>query len=174
MTAKDNFRHICNITTSVLGLRKGSLSSKTRKREIQFARMIASVIARKEEGIHRQIIADVLKRDRTLIYHYENAHDGNFTFPQYRDAFRKVYLSYYKLDVSKNIFDDPFRMKEFLIKKGVKEHPKNEVQILIKSGKVGCSIKTSYLDFSNQVENIKLALNKANYKYEIADFIVTK
>ena len=65
-------------------------------------------------------------------------------------------------------------MKEFLLKKGVKEHPKNEIQILIKSGKVGCGIKTSYLDFSNQVENIKFVLNKANYKYEIADFIVTR
>ena len=49
----------------------------------------------------------------------------------------------------------------------------NEVQILVKSGKVGCTIKTSYMDFSNQLENIKLALNNANYKFQIADFIVT-
>jgi len=174
MTPKDNFLHICNLTTNILGLRKGSLSFKSRKREIQFARMIASVIARKEEGIKREIIADQLNRHRTLIYHYEKAHDGNFTFPQYRNAFKKVYLAYYKLDRSRNIFTDPYIMKEFLLKKGVKEHPKNEIQILIKSGKVGCGIKTSYLDFSNQVENIKFVLNKANYKYEIADFIVTR
>jgi hypothetical protein len=147
MTAKDNFKHICNLTTNILRLRKGSLAFKSRKREIQFARMIASVIARKEEGIHRQIIADELKRHRTLIYHYEKAHDGNFTFPQYRNAFKKVYLAYHKLDNSKNIFDDPYIMKEFLLKKGVTEHPKNEIQILVKSGKVGCGVKTSYFRF---------------------------
>ena len=174
MTAKDNFKHICNLTTNILGLRKGSLSYKSRKRDLQFGRMVASMIARKEEGIKREIIAEELNRHRTLIYHYENAHDGNCTFPKYLDCYTKVLKAYYKLDNSKNIFNDPYIMKEFLLKKGVVEHYKNEIQILVKSGKVGCGIKTSYLDFSSQVENIKLALNKANCKYEIADFIVTK
>ena len=60
MRDKDNFKNICNLTTSVLGLRKGSLAYKSRKRDIQFARMIASVIGRKEEGIKREIIAKEL------------------------------------------------------------------------------------------------------------------
>jgi hypothetical protein len=174
MTDQDHFKNICNLTTSILGLRKGSLSYKSRKREIQFGRMIASVIGRKEEGIKREIIAEQLNRHRTLIYHYENSHEGNFMFPEYRDAYSKVYLAYHKLDRSRNIFTDPHIMKEFLLRKGVKEHPKAEVTIIVKSGEVGCGIKTSLLDFSNQLENIKLVLNKENYKYKIVDFKVNK
>ena len=174
MIEKDNFRYICELTTRALGFTTDDLALKSRKQPLHIARAVAAYIGRTEELIHPKIIAKAFKRHRTLIYHYENAHDGNFTFPQYRNAFKKVYLAYHKIDNSKNIFDDPHIMKEFLLKKGVKEHPKNEIQILVKSGKVGCGVKTSYLDFSNQVENIKFVLNKANYKYEIADFIVTK
>ena len=56
-------------------------------------------------------------------------------------------------------------MKSYLLKNGVKESPKNEAQILIKSGRVGAIISTSYMDFSNQLENIKFALR--DYKYEM-------
>ena len=56
-------------------------------------------------------------------------------------------------------------MKAFLLKNGVKESPKNEAQILIKSDNVEVIISTSYMDFSNQLENIKFALR--NYKYEM-------
>jgi len=45
MTTEDNFKDLCNLTTSVLGLPKGSLGEKTRKQDIQIARTIASVIA---------------------------------------------------------------------------------------------------------------------------------
>ena len=103
MTAKDNFVHICNLTTSVLGLRKGSLSYKSRVQPLQIARMVAGVIARKEEGIHRKTIAEVLKRDRTLVYHYEKQHVNNYGWEKYREAYNKVYLAYHKLENHKKI-----------------------------------------------------------------------
>lgn len=174
MTAKDNFVHICNLTTSVLGLRKGSLSYKSRVQPLQIARMVAGVIARKEEGIHRKTIAEVLNRDRTLVYHYEKQHVNNYGWEKYREAYNKVYLAYHRLENNKKVFDDPHIMKEFLLRKGVTEHIKKDLIILVKSGKVGCGIKTSYFDFSNQLENIKDILKNENYKYEIADIIVTK
>ena len=37
--------------------------------------------------------------------------------------------------------------------------------VKVKSDKVKCKIKTSYFDFSNQVENVKLALK--NYHFTI-------
>ena len=174
MTAKDHFVHICNITTKVLGLRKGSLSYKSRTQDLQIARMIAGVIARKEEGIHRTTIAEVLNRNRTLIYHYEKSHVGNYTWEKYRDAYNKVYLGYHKLENCKNIFDCPHRMKEFLLRKGVKVHIKKEVMIVVKSGNVGCGINTTYFDFSNQLAKIKEILNNENYKYKFDDFISIK
>jgi len=165
MTAKDNFIHICNLTTSLMGLRKGSLAYKSRKTELQIPRMVASVIARTEEGIHHKVIAEVLNRDRSLIYHYEKTHKGNYTWGKYREVFNKVYLAYKKIEQSKKVFIDKHFMKEFLLKNGVKESPRNEAHILIKSNKIEVIITTSYLDFSNQLENIKFALK--DYKYEM-------
>ena len=174
MTAKDNFVNICNITTNILGLRKGSLSYKTRMQPLQIARMIAGVIARKEENINRKIIAEVLNRDRTLIYHYEKQHVNNYAWQEYRDAYNKVYLAYHKLENNKKLFDCPKIMKEFLLRKGVKEHPKQDLTIIVKSGDVGCGIKTSYFDFSNQLDKIKKVLKKEDYKFTFEDIIVKK
>jgi len=165
MTAKDNFKHICNLTTHVMGLRKGSLAYKTRKQEIQIPRMVAAVIGRIEENINHAIIAEVLNRHRASIYHYEKCHQGNYTWEKYREVFNKVYMTYKQIEQSKKVFIDKHYMKEFLLKNGVKESPKLEAQIMVRSGSVSIIIMTSYMDFSNQLENIKFALR--DYKYEM-------
>ena len=165
MTPKDNFIHICNLTTSVMGLPKGSLAFKTRKQEFQVPRMVAAVIGRIEEHISHSIIGDVLSRHRASIYHYEKCHQGNYTWEKYREVFNKVYMTYKQIEQSKKVFIDKHYMKQFLLKNGVKESPKNETSILIKSGRVSIVIITSYMDFSNQLENIKFALR--DYKYEM-------
>ena len=56
-------------------------------------------------------------------------------------------------------------MKSYLLKNGVKETLDSDVLLEVKSGQVKCKIKTSYFDFSNQLENVKLALK--NYHYSI-------
>ena len=165
MTAKDNFIHICNLTTNVMGLRKGSLAYKSRKTELQIPRMVAAVIGRTEEGINHSIIAEVLNRHRASIYHYEKCHQGHYTWEKYRDIFNKVYMAYKQIEQSKKVFIDKYYMKEFLLKNGVKESPKLEAKIMVKSGRVSIIIITSYMDFSNQLENIKFALR--DYKYEM-------
>ena len=165
MTSKDNFIHICNLTTNVMGLPKGSLADKSRKQNIQIPRMVAAVIGRTEEGISHTIIAEILNRHRASIYHYEKCHQGNYTWEKYRDIFNKVYMTYKQIEQTKKIFIDKYYMKEFLLKNGVKESPKLESQIMIKSGEVDIVINTSYMDFSNQLENIKFALKE--YKYEM-------
>ena len=165
MTPKDNFIHICNLTTSVMGLRKGSLAFKTRKTEIQIPRMVASVIGRIEENISHSVIAEVINRHRASIYHYEKCHQSHYTWEKYREVFNKVYMAYKQIEQSKKVFLDRHYMKEFLLKNGVKENIKDEVRIMLKSGRIGVIIKTSYMDFSNQLENIKFALR--DYKYEM-------
>jgi len=165
MTAKDNFIHICNLTTTVMGLRKGSLAYKSRKTELQIPRMVAAVIGRTEEGINHAIIAEVLNRHRASVYHYEKCHQGHYTWEKYREVFNKVYMAYTQIEQSKKVFVDKYYMKEFLLKNGVKESPKLEAKIMVKSGRVSIIIITSYMDFSNQLENIKFALR--DYKYEM-------
>jgi len=166
MTQEDNFKNLCNLTTSVLGLRKGSLAYKSRKQDLQIARSIASVIARMEDETHQTVIASVIKRNRSLIYHYEKMHKSNYsTFPKYRDKFNIVYNAYVTIKDSKKLFYDLFELKDYLRKNGVTNSKNHQLSIRIKSGKVGTDIKLSYRDFYNQLENVKIALQ--NYKYEM-------
>ena len=168
MTEEHNFKYICGLTTRVLGFPDGSLSTKSRKRPLQAARTVASYIARTEEDIHRAIIGKVLNRDRSLIYHYEKTHKKYFsTCLVYRNIFEKVYKAYLDIDGTKEIFTDKDFMKSYLLKNGVSEKLENDLLIEINSGKTSCIIKTNYFDFSNQLENIKLALKNYHYSVKI-------
>ena len=68
ITDKEKFIDICDLTTSLVGLRKGSLSFKSRKLELHLPRLVAANIARLS-FIHQRVIAGVLNRDTSLIYH---------------------------------------------------------------------------------------------------------
>ena len=166
MTEEYNFKNICNLTTKILGLPDDALALKSRKRPLQVARAIAGYIGRTEEDINQKIIGKVLNRDRTLIYHYENTHKSNYANCEiYRDTFNKIYKAYKDIDGIKEVFIDGDFMKSYLLKNEVVETLNPEVILEVKSGQVKCKIKTSYFDFSNQLEIIKLALK--NYHYTI-------
>ena len=168
MTEEYNFKCICSITTRVLGFPDGSLSTKSRKRPLQAARAVASYIARTEENIHRAIIGKVLKRNRSLIYHYERTHKKAFANSLvYRNTFNKVYKAYIDIDGTKEMFTDKDFMKSFLLKNGVSQKLKSDVKLQINSGKTSCIINTSYFDYSNQLENVKIALENYHYSVKI-------
>ena len=104
MTELENFQSICDIATKTMNLEKGALSLKSRKRKIQVARQAAAYIARVEKGIHRTKIADVLNRDRTLIYYYEHSHKPTYrSCPIYRRAFEKIYKAYLDVEEQKEL-----------------------------------------------------------------------
>ena len=95
MNTEDNFKNLCDLTTSLVGLPKGSLALKTRKTEYQVPRMVAAMVARLEDETHRETIAKVLDRNRTSINHYERTHSANYSsFALYRDTFNKVFNAY--------------------------------------------------------------------------------
>ena len=168
MTEEYNFKNLCDLTTSVLGLPKGSLALKSRKRPLQVARAIAGYIARTEEDIHRSIIGKVLNRDRSLIYHYEHTHKGNYaTCPVYRKTFNLIYKAYKDIGGTKDVFLDGAFMKSYLLKNGVKETLNSDILLEVKSGQVKCIIKNSYFDFSNQLENVNLALKNYHFTVKI-------
>ena len=56
-------------------------------------------------------------------------------------------------------------MKSHLLQNGVIETLDSDLKLEVKSGEVKCIIKTSYFEFSNQLENVKLALK--NYHYTV-------
>ena len=82
MNTEDNFKNLCDLTTNLVGLPKGSLALKCRKIEYQVPRMVAAMISRLEDETHREVIAKVLDRNRTSVNHYERCHSSNYaSFP---------------------------------------------------------------------------------------------
>ena len=168
MTEENNFKNLCSLTTRVLGLPDGSLSSKSRRSELQIPRSVASVIAIMEDDIHPVTIAKVIKRDRCSVYHYQNTHKANYANREkYRNIFNKVYRSYKDLEGTKDFFLDGDYMRSYLLKKGVSVTYDGDVSLEVKSGQVKCVLKTSYFDFSNQLEIIKLALKNYHFSVKI-------
>lgn len=166
ITDKEKFIDICDLTTSLVGLRKGSLSFKSRRLELQLPRLVAANIGRLS-FIHQRVIADVLNRDRSLIYHYEHKHGSNYsTWREYREMFNKVYTAYNEINGAKTTFDDCRTMKRHLLE-FTKEDKPEQVEILIKSGKVGCSLKTSYKQFSKMLNSIRFVLTDYNHSIEV-------
>lgn len=170
MTEKYNFRSICDLTEKVLDIPKGKLKDKSRKRPLQIARQVAAMIGRNEENIHQKIIGSILNRDRSLIFYYQHKHEGNYKYCSlYRDAYNKVYKAYKDIEGSKDIFIKGSDIKSYLLKNDITEAPigKDDIIICVKSGESSTLIKSTYLDFVNQLENIKLALKNYHYKIEI-------
>ena len=168
MNQESDFKNLCNLTTAVLGLRKGSLAFKSRRLELQQARMIASMIARTEYNTKRSIIAKVINRDRTLIYHYEKIHSSNYaSFPKYREIFNKVHNAFTTIEDSKKTFKSIYKFRNHLRNNNVIDSNKHQVIVKLTSGKVGVDVRLSYRDFSKQLELIKEALNTYKYESEI-------
>lgn len=166
MTEEDNFKDLCNLTTSLLGLRKGSLAHKSQRMELQIPRSAVSVIARMEDDTHRKTIAKVLNRDRSLIYHYEKVHEGHYaSFPKYRNTFNIIYNAYKGISSTKKEFFSLIEFEKHLRKNNVCESVKPQVIIEVRCGKFKKHIKVSYRDFYEQIENVKFALT--NYRYTI-------
>lgn len=166
MNAENNFKNLCDLTTSLVGLPKGSLSHKSRKLKYQVPRMVAAMVSRIEDNTHRSIIAKVLDRDRTSVNHYERNHSNNYSsFVLYRDTFNKVYNAYTEMKGAKLTFIDMYNLKEHLRRNGIHDSLKHQTTIRIKAGKFGTDVKVSYRDFYNQLELCKMALQ--NYQYEI-------
>ena len=78
----------------------------------------------------------------------------------------KEHIKKYK-DVifEKDVFITGKQMKNHLLLNKVYESRQSDVKLKIISGKAKCIIYTSYFDFSNQIENVKLAMK--NYHYTI-------
>jgi hypothetical protein len=165
MTAEDNFKNLCNLTTSIMGLPKGSLAYKSRKIELQVPRAAAAVVATMD-NIHCTVIAKVIKRDRSLIYHYNKMHSSNYaSWEKYRTTFNQIYMAHTHIENAKKEFFDLQHLKDHLRNADIYDSEKYQTIIKIKCGKVGTDVKVSFRDFYNQLELCKLALQ--DYKYEI-------
>ena len=166
ITDKDKFKHLCDLTTSLVGLRKGSLRFKSRKHDVHLPRLIASNIGMQSD-IHRNIIAEVLNRDRVLIYHYEKTHKSNYSsWPKYREMFNMVIKAYEELQSIRPTFHDSMGLKGYLLEFVTEDNP-NQAEILVVSGKVGCKIKSTCSNLSHMLKNIQFALKNYNHSIKV-------
>ena len=163
-----NFKILCNLTTNLVGLRKGALANRSRESKFQVPRSVASVVARMIDDTHRIVIAKELKRDRSLIYHYERMHESNYrSFPKYREIFNMVYNAYSNIQGAKRTFIDVFQLETYLKDNGIINSDNHQTTIRVTSGRVSTDIKVSYKDFYDQLEKCKFAMTDCNYNLEI-------
>ena len=54
-----------------------------------------------------------------------------------------------------------------MLQNGVIETLNSDVKLEVKSGQVKYNIKSSYFDYSNQLENVKLAMKEYHYTIKI-------
>ena len=117
MTPRQNFKNLCNLTTELVGLPKGSLSNKSREQKYQVPRAVISMIARLENNVHQAVIAKELNRDRSLIYHYEKMHKSNYrTYEKYRKTYIEVYIAYCNNKKQNKVFKTQASFKKYLDK----------------------------------------------------------
>tara|TARA_R110000824_G_scaffold70976_2_gene181916 strand:- start:1216 stop:1722 length:507 start_codon:yes stop_codon:yes gene_type:complete len=165
MTAEDNFKALCDLTTNIMGLPKGSLAYKSRKLELQIPRAAASVVATME-NIHCTVIAKGIKRDRSLIYHYNKMHSSNYSsWKKYRTTFNQIYMAHTQVENAKKEFFDLQHLKEHLRNAGIYNSEKHQAIIRIKCDKIGTDVNVSFREFYDTLELCKLALQ--DYKYQI-------
>ena len=153
MTQEDNFKNLCNLTTDLVGLPKGSLSNRSREQKYQIPRAVISMIARLEENVHQTVIAKELKRDRSNIYHYEKFHQSNYiSFPKYRETFINVYIAYCNQKKKKKYF---------------KTTETYNTKLALRSGNFYVTLQLTHQDFYNVIEIIKFALKDYHYEYKV-------
>jgi hypothetical protein len=168
MTDKENFKNLCNLTTQLVGLPKGSLSKKSREQKYQIPRAVISMIARLEENIHQTVIAKELKRDRSNIYHYEKFHQANYiSFPKYRETFINVYIAYCNQKKKKKYFTTQASFHKFLDKHKINSSPTYNSELILRSGNFYVNLQLSHQDFYNVIEIIKFALKDYHYEYKV-------
>ena len=166
ITDKKEVKELCDIATNIVGLEQGYLISQSRKQPYTLARQVVSNICL-HNGLHFETIAKVLNRDRTSIYHYKRKHQHNFkTWSQYRTLFTKVFNTYKESKKEQKTFLTNQDLRSHLLSNGVKTSI-GEVFIIVKSGVLKTSINTSYKDFSNQLEKIRIALLDYQYSLDV-------
>ena len=170
MIQEVNFKILCNLTTNLVGLPKGSLSNKSRKLKYQIPRSVVCVVAKMIDDTHYKVISKELKRHRVSIYHYEKMHESKYNAilgSKYREIFNKVYNAYSHLQGSKRTFIDEQELEIYLKENGIISSDENQTIIRVISNRVKVDIKVSYKDFYDQLEKCKFAMTDCNYNLEI-------
>tara|TARA_R100001460_G_scaffold72881_1_gene113699 strand:+ start:27 stop:566 length:540 start_codon:yes stop_codon:yes gene_type:complete len=171
LTDEDTVRNLCSIATEVMELPQEILSSATRKQSITLPRMVVSNICRQEHGIHHEVIAHVLNRDRCSIYHYEKQHDNLMVWAPYRNTYWKIIKEYTRLElVDKLKFNSTACLRNFLKEEGINfrmKNPQVHIEVTTPSNSNKILIPSTFMDFSDVVKKLKTILQSYEHKIQV-------
>ena len=163
-----NFEQIQELTEKVLDVKKVVIPGKCRSMESVLPRAVCCMIARNEEGIKHSTIAKIINKNRATVYYYERKHARYMKFwGAYKRAYNKVLNEYNSINDFKIIFNNKHKFVEHLTLNKILSSDSNEITIHLYCGKIYVNINTTYLEFSNTFDKIKLALKDYNFKYKI-------
>mgnify|MGYP001605139326 FL=1 len=159
-------RKLCDLACNIRNLPNGALTTDIPEtctsRELKYTlpRTVVSNIARLHGRIHPDIIAEVLGKDRTSIYHYKKLHETQLkTWADYRVLFEKLLLGYSILTNSKIKFESSTELFNHLREAGVIFSGNPTAIIEINTGKFITYINTDIRNCGTNMEIIRLALS---------------
>ncbi|QDP55488.1 MAG: hypothetical protein Unbinned176contig1000_25 [Prokaryotic dsDNA virus sp.] len=168
---------LCDIATKVCGLNEGDLIRKdlgSKAEKYTVPRTIVAVIARKDLKIHYKVIADVLHKDRTSIYHYENKHKSDYaTYPKYRNYYNEIFNIYSKIKENKKDFKSKSELIRFLKDNGIENVGKENlddfhIAINIITDDFKTSVNCNYTEFSDVYDKCNEVLDNYNIRIYIS------
>jgi len=166
ITDTKQLNSIINKASEVFHLPLYSLLSKSRKQDLNLARICICQIASEKHKIHHKVIAEALNRDRTCVYHWLKMHQNLYgNWAKYRDKFNLLYENIYSDQKSAPILGKPEIRKILLKNKMVAKN--GRVTIVITSGSTTYNFRTIYADMCENVEKIKAIFEGYEIKIDI-------
>lgn len=157
MTDTEKFDEICNLTTKMLKLPKGSLSQKSRIKELSIGRIIAGMIGLKYD-ICRNVISKKFNRNRTLTYYFERHHlnrcDQKTGYGDYAKNYFKIMNAYRTKQNKKKVFLENALLRNHLTNAGLSHSAKPTIEFTIISGHAKCKLLSDYSKFSIDYDTI--------------------
>lgn len=169
---EQNVEFLCKLATKICDLpddilqKKADKLTKSKAEKYSVPRAAVAVIARKSLDIHYTVIADILNKDRTSIYHYENKHDNDYmSYPKYKNIFDKIHKTFLDIQSNKKEFDNPGHLRETLKNLGISNDSNGNAKINVTTDDYTVTIKSSFKDLSNNYDLCNNVLS--NYKCKI-------
>lgn len=141
----EELERLSRIVEDISSLKKNALKSKSRKEELQYNRVLFTIIAFKTLDIKRTELMKYLNRDRALSYHYEKNHEVDYSFVKfYRDNYDLAYQRF--TGDKKFVFITKDHLDRVLKRENIPNTMGNRFKITLKIGKKMRNFKRSCPD----------------------------
>jgi hypothetical protein len=146
--------------------------SNSRKYAVKVARLVAANLMMNELYIGKRETATSVNRDRSLMYHYQSVHDGEYIiWKEYRELYDKTHFELTKGGKFKQISKEQIR--HTLIREKIRDcqpsydelgNLRASYIITTKIGRKSFKIKSKKSEIFRKLDNISRAFHKFNHE----------